>query len=77
LIYLCAALELREVSDRTCRDFASGVLEPARGAPVVEHWRRAISLGASLEGPSSEEHLLREDALEAHLERTAIVQQSS
>jgi transcriptional regulator of acetoin/glycerol metabolism len=50
---------------------------PAIGAPsepaaplVLAHWRRALALGASLEGPPGEEHLLRGDALKEHVDRT-------
>src|SRR5262245_47041451 len=40
------------------------------GQPLVfTHWRRALALGASLEGPPCEEHLLRGDALKDHVGR--------
>jgi transcriptional regulator of acetoin/glycerol metabolism len=42
-------------------------------SPVLSRWRRALSLGASLEGPSSEEHLLRGEALKEHVERAELV----
>jgi sigma-54 dependent transcriptional regulator, acetoin dehydrogenase operon transcriptional activator AcoR len=48
--------------------------EPGFGAPpqplVFAHWRRALALGASLEGPPGEEHLLRGEALKEHVDRT-------
>jgi transcriptional regulator of acetoin/glycerol metabolism len=51
--------------------------DPAFGLPaepgqplVFAHWRRALALGASLEGPPGEEHLLRGDALKEHVDRT-------
>jgi transcriptional regulator of acetoin/glycerol metabolism len=71
-----AALVLREVSEGTWHEFASGVGKDAQASelPVVKHWRRALLLGASFEGPTSEEHLLRGAALEEHVERTEFVQ---
>jgi transcriptional regulator of acetoin/glycerol metabolism len=46
-------------------------LSPEPGQPlVIAHWRRALALGASLEGPPGEEHLLRGDALKEHVDRT-------
>jgi transcriptional regulator of acetoin/glycerol metabolism len=69
------ALILREVGDAMWRDFASGALgERLDQLPVLEHWRRALALGAPLEGPPREEHLVRGEALREHLERTELIQ---
>jgi transcriptional regulator of acetoin/glycerol metabolism len=47
-----------------------GALETPSGVrPVVERWLRARDLGAPLEGPPSDEHLLRGDALRVHADR--------
>jgi len=45
-------------------------LEPSETPLVYAHWHRALALGASLEGPPCEEHLLRGDALKERLDRT-------
>jgi transcriptional regulator of acetoin/glycerol metabolism len=45
-------------------------LRPTRAAaPVVERWMRARALGASVEGPPAEDHLLRGALLREHEER--------
>ena len=71
------ALVLREVSERLWLDFAAGTLRKVRAeatVPVLDRWRRARSLGASLEGPSHEEHLVRGEALKIRAERTELVE---
>lgn len=72
---LSEALVLREVEDGIWRDFSRDVEKSALAArqPVFSHWRRALALGASLEGPPAEDHLLRGEALKPHVERTELV----
>jgi transcriptional regulator of acetoin/glycerol metabolism len=78
------ALVLGDVNEGLWRDFAGHVQKHARSssesappeisAPaIVAHWRRALALGASLEGPPPEENLLRGQALKEHIERTELV----
>src|SRR5689334_5445483 len=69
------ALVLREVSDGVWREYARDGADPSRPSapPVVACWNRALALGASTEGPSAEDHLLRGEALKEHAERTDIV----
>lgn len=70
------ALVLREVGHDVWLDFASGARRRSRpqDRPVVERWRRAVALGAPVEGPPPEEHLLRGEALRDHRGRTELVE---
>jgi sigma-54 dependent transcriptional regulator, acetoin dehydrogenase operon transcriptional activator AcoR len=73
------ALVLREVSEALWRDFATEARRPRPDAPAAEHpvlskWARARALGASVEGPPPEEHLVRGEALRMHAERTELLE---